>query len=99
VQNLPDPSAAHVRRDGAQHAGWRATSASSIEIETTIDTHRYQIYTGYRGSLAKPAGEAGGGVVVGSRALAAAPPRASAIELATAIASVGTAAACPCCGS
>ena len=57
VRNLPDPSAAHVRRDGAQHAGWRATGASSIEIETTIDTHRYQIYTGYRGSLAKPSGE------------------------------------------
>ena len=100
VRNLPDASAAHVRRDGAQHAGWRATSASSIEIETTIDTHRYQIYTGYRGSLAKPAGEAPESVAAGSRALAAAPPaRERDRSLPSAVALRRRAAAsCPCCG-
>jgi len=98
VRNLPDPGSAHVRRDGAEHAGWRATSASSIEIETTIDTHRYQIYTGYRGSLAARPGEEAQSVAVGQRALAAAPARTSVVDLATAVPSVGAAAAsCPCC--
>jgi hypothetical protein len=97
VQNLPDSRAVKVVRDGAGYGAWRATSATSIEIETDIDDHAYEIYTGYRGvrraAIDRAVGSSGS---AGSATVRA--NRASLVEIVGAVGSVraGTA-GCPCC--
>jgi hypothetical protein len=98
VCNLPDPTRVRVRRDGGEYKAWRTTGADSIEIETTVGSHRYEIFTGYRGSGATFAGErrsvTEGASGSGLRA------RTRPAEIASAIASVRAgAAACPCCAA
>ncbi len=58
VRNLPDPAAVRIRRDGVEHAGWRVSGPDSIEIETRVGSHVYEIFAGYRGVAASrsPAG-------------------------------------------
>jgi hypothetical protein len=97
VRNLPDPKRVRVRRDGSEYKAWRATGPASIEIETTVGPHRYEVFTDYRGSEASGGGE--------RRTLSATPTPGSAprvrtgpAEIAGALASVSAgAAACPCC--
>lgn len=100
VRNLPDPAAVRVSRDGADHGGWRATGPDSIEIETAIGSHRYEILTGYRGSEAARERQISPSAAARSRSVAGAATRArtSPVEIATAVATVGARAAyCPCC--
>ncbi len=100
VRNLPHPAAVKVRRDGSEHGGWHATGPGSIEIETTIGSHRYEIFTGHRSAAAARSGlgaraDAGGGALAARTAVRA---RAGIAEIAAAVASVGAgAASCPCC--
>ena len=100
VRNLPNAGAVRVSRDGRDHAGWRATGPDSIEIETTIGSHRYEIFTGYRGSEAARAGRAPRSVAAGPAPVAGVATRArtSPVEIATALATVSAGvASCPCC--
>lgn len=96
VRNLPDASRVQVRRDGQTHPAWRATSASTIEIETDVGEHRFEIATGYRGRAGGRDGEQqtpGRTPSTPATSIARAP--ANAIEIATAVRSIS--AACPCC--
>ena len=97
VCNLPDATRAQVLRDDRPHGGWRATSASTIEIDTDIGEHRFEIATGYHGAAGGSDGEQ---TIPGRTAspVAATPsarPPASAIEIASAVRSISG--ACPCC--
>ncbi len=91
VRNLPDPNAVRVQRDGREYGAWRASGADSIEVETTVGSHRFTILTGYRGG--DPAARA-------RLPVPSAAPRRNTrpVELGAALASVGTlASAYPCC--
>ena len=48
ITNLPNAGEAFVLQDGAQ-LPVEVTGPNSIWVRTTVDQHRYQIYTGYRG--------------------------------------------------
>jgi hypothetical protein len=100
VRKLPDPAAVRVRRDGVQHAGWRVSGPDSIEIETRVGTHVYEILTGYRGSGAarSPESSSASSGATSTRQGAAIAARTTLGEVAAAVASVGAgAASCPCC--
>ncbi len=53
VAKLLNPQDVKVFCDGVEYADWRAEEGSTIEIDTTIDTHSFQIFTGYRGEQKK----------------------------------------------
>src|SRR5262249_20181449 len=57
VSNLPDPSSVQVLRDGSTYGAWRTTSASTIEIDSDVGEHRFEIVTGYRGPSSRSSGE------------------------------------------
>jgi hypothetical protein len=100
VRKLPDPASVRVRRDGVEHSGFRVTGPDSIEIESRVGTHAYEIYTGYRGGAASRSiagASSASGATSGSRS-AAISARATFAEVVAAVASVGAgAASCPCC--
>ena len=50
ITNLPNASAVRITVDGQPFTRFEQTSASSIRIDTTIDTRQYRIVTGYRGA-------------------------------------------------
>lgn len=50
VTNLPPTTNVVVRVDGQPFTRFRAVGPNSIQIETTIDFHRVEIGTGYRGN-------------------------------------------------
>lgn len=92
VCNLPNAARVQVLCDDRPHGGWRATSAYTIEVDTDVDEHRFEIATGYRGSSAAPEGESTTFQRTSSRVIRRAP--AGAVEIASAVRSI---AACPCC--
>lgn len=47
VSRIPDPSAVIIRCDGHAFDQWEVIGDNEIRIRTTIDTHTFQIYTGY----------------------------------------------------
>ena len=47
VTQLPDLAQVSVRRDGANYENWRRLENGSIEIQTEIRAHRFDVYTGY----------------------------------------------------
>jgi len=94
VRNLPAPAAVRVLRDGVVHERVRTSGADSIEIETEIGAHRYQIATGWRGAATRATSSPVSNGDAPARRNASYQMRAS--EIATAVASVG-AAGCPCC--
>lgn len=98
VTQLPNPDRVHVRRDGATYENWRVLDDGSVEIQTEIRAHRFDIHTGYeRGTL-------GFGQTGVSPAAASNWPKRSraqliATELAPALISLRSAPlGCPCCG-
>jgi hypothetical protein len=102
VRQLPDPAAVRVHRDGAEHVGWRVTGPDSIEIETRIGRHAYEIYTGYRGvtDSRSPGGSTGSAGATSAPRSASISARTTLGEVVAAVASVGAgAASCPCCPS
>ena len=102
VRNLPEPAAVRVRRDGIEHAGWRVSGPDSIEIESRVGTHSFEIFTGYRGSgtSRSPTGSNASSGATSSPRGAAISARTTLGEVAAAVASVGAgAASCPCCAA
>ena len=98
VRNLPDAHSVQIRRDDEIYKSWRAIDSSSIEIETDIGDHRFEIVTGYRG--AQPAGPPRAGSSDASPAAtgsAIVRPRTTMTDIATAISTVS--ATCPCCAA
>ena len=59
VAQLPNPEEVKIFCDGAEYKNWRidgqSSSEKSIKITTTINTHSFQIFTGYRGAQNKKA--------------------------------------------
>lgn len=95
VRNLADPNAVQVRRDGRNHGAWRALDADSIEIESVVGDHRFEIVTGYRGAQPLRAGAAGSTPPQRAATGVLLRPRTRVVDIATAVSSVS--AACPCC--
>lgn len=98
VLNLPDARGVQVRRNGEIYQAWRATGSNSIEIETVVDEHRFEIVTGYRGTQHAPP-EKTGSSVAGPSATGGAivRPRTTMTDIVTAVSTVS--AACPCCAA
>ncbi len=46
IENLPDATQVVILCDGEKFDGFRVLNAHKIKIETTINEHRFQIYTG-----------------------------------------------------
>jgi len=100
VRNLPDPAVVHVRRDGIAHAGWSVSGPDSIEVDTQVGSHAYEIFTGYRGPKATGSSEDPDAAIPASsaRRAGAISARTTLGDVAGAIVSVGAgAASCPCC--
>ena len=98
VRNLPDARSVQIRRDDEIYKSWRAIDSSSIEIETDIGDHRFEIVTGYHG--AQPAGPPKAGSSDASPAAtgsAIVRPRTTMTDIVTAISTVS--ATCPCCAA
>ena len=98
VRNLPDARGVQVRRDDQIYQSWRATDSNSIEIETLVGEHRFEIVTGYRGAQPARPGKTGsidaspaatGGSIVR--------PRTTMTDIVTAVSTVS--ATCPCCAA
>ncbi len=100
VTNLPDASDAYVLQNGAE-LPVDVTGPNSIRVRTTVDDHRYQIYTGYRGQPTAASNlresvpaKMAGGVAFADRTRTAA-ENAKAAESVMLSGSAG----CPCCKS
>jgi hypothetical protein len=97
VRQLPDASRVQVRRDGDVYGSWRATGPDSIEIETKVGDHAFEITTGYRGAAAVADGGASRAAeprLAGTTARL----RTSMRDIVTAVSTVGAGAgSCPCC--
>ena len=50
VEQIPDAAAISVRRDGESYERWRVLEDSSVEIESRIGEHRFEISTGVGGA-------------------------------------------------
>jgi hypothetical protein len=50
VTNLPSTANITMRVDGQPFTRFQATGPNTIRLDTTIDNHRYEIVTGYRGA-------------------------------------------------
>lgn len=48
ITQLPDTSIVSVLRDGRAYENWSTVGADTIEIETDVAAHRYEIFTGHR---------------------------------------------------
>ncbi len=99
VVKLADPAAVEVRLGGDLYPRWRALGEESIEIETTVDDHAFEITTGVRGLVASGAAAVrgrssqrarGGGALARSGA-----PSAATIQAANRMVKSGG--LCPCC--
>jgi hypothetical protein len=94
VCNLPNAHSVHVRRDDEIYQSWRAIDSSSIEVETVVGDHRFEIVTGYRG--AQPAGSGKtGSSEPGPSASGGTILRATITDIVAAVSTVS--AGCPCC--
>lgn len=98
VRNLPDARGVQVRRDDEIYQSWRATDSNSMQIETDVGDHRFEIVTGYRGAQPARAGKtesseassrATGGTIVRSQTTMS--------DIVTAVSTVS--ATCPCCAA
>ena len=98
VTQLPQPERVSVRRDGAAYGGWRRLDGASIEIQSEVAAHRFEVYTGYEQGL-RAAQRPGivSDVGAGGAPRGLAPLRRR--ELVPAVVSLRAASlGCPCCG-
>ena len=49
VKNLPDSQKVKIMCDGSEYEQWSIIDQTNIKIETTMDNHSFQIYSGYHG--------------------------------------------------
>ncbi len=101
ITNLPDASDVVVLRDGASYGNVEILDSNTVLVHTDINTHRYQIYTGYHGQSlaqnmrqnnAREAVAAAGGLAARSRTAA------ENVKAAESVMASGSA-SCPCCKS
>ncbi len=98
ITQLPNPDRVSVRRDGAAYESWCVLDDGSVEIQTEIRAHRFDVYTGYeRGALA--VGQLGERPAAARSRPQSALARLRATELAPTLVSLRSARlGCPCCG-
>ena len=98
VTNLPNASDAFVLQDGAE-LPVEVTGPNSIRVRTTVDAHRYQIFTGYHGQPTAARREPAPSRIAGGAAFAARTRTAAEnAKAADSVMSSGSA-GCPCCPS
>jgi hypothetical protein len=98
VTNLPDAQSVQVRRDDQIYQAWRVIDAKSIEIETVVGDHRFEIVTGYRGAQQAPPVKSGSSEFnTAGRGARVVRPRTTMTDIATAVSTVS--AVCPCCAA
>jgi hypothetical protein len=97
VRNLPDAHGVQIRRDAEIYQAWHSIDSNSIEIETDVGDHSFEIVTGYRGAQLAPG-------KTGSRETRPAPtrgtiarPRTTMMDIVTAVSTIS--ATCPCCAA
>jgi hypothetical protein len=95
VRNLPDAHGVQVRRDDQLHKSWRVIDSNSIEIETVVGDHRFEIVTGYWGARPDELGKTGSNETNRAATGTSVRPRTTMTDIVTAVSTV--AAACPCC--
>ena len=101
VTNLPNSDDVYILCDGQPFDRFQVTGNGTIELDTTIDTLQYQIFTGYRGPGGQPVARRDVPRAVGTAAamVAAQPPSrdATAVRRATSEFAPGGGPGCPCC--
>jgi len=97
VTRLPDSAVVSVSRDGATHGSWRALGPDTIEIETEIGDHAFQIHTGYRPDATAVFGEGTPAASSGGPQAAMSRARLRPLDLATTSVALAGAGGCPCC--
>ena len=96
VTQLPDASLAKVLRDGTPYENWTRLGSDSIEIQTDVAEHRFEIHTGYRSDA--PRRERAAQLGRGAGPASGRATRLRATDLATATISMRSVSlGCPCC--
>lgn len=106
VTNLPSAASVAVRVDGQPFTRVAAIGPNTIRIDTTVDLHRFEIVTGYRGNGRADLGArrpeprralagAGGGALATATAAAMRPT--SLAEARNLVATIPGGCGCPCC--
>ena len=98
VTNLPNASEAFVLQDGAE-LQVEVTGPTSIRVRTTVDDHRYQIFTGYRGQPTAAREKPAAATMAGGAAFAARTRTAAEHAKAAQSVMLSGSAGCPCCTS
>lgn len=100
VTQLPDSGAVSVVRDGSGHDTWRALGPDSIEIETDLGDHHFEIHTGYRPGAVAERPQGAVDYTKPAVAAGAAQARVRIADLATAGAALmAGGSGCPCCAA
>ena len=94
VTNIPDVDVVFVRCNGEEFRGWTRVDDHAIDIITTVDPHRFQIYTGYRADSWRTTVPSESGLSVGAEPVSVAFGAPTALPSRDTIARVT---ACPCC--
>ena len=99
VEKLPDSHIVKVRRDGAEYGAWRIVDPTTIEIDTDVGDHTFEIYTGFKNVGARAPSQAISSEAVPNRMTSTITVRrTSLIDLSGAIGAVKSGAVgCPCC--
>lgn len=103
VEKLPSTSDVVVRRDGQTYDRWRVSSEGTVEIQTDVEQHSFEIFTGYRSAGDRVPRESGTSVGAHTTLPGAASIRLSSPDAGlTAIRDAGLlllsgAGTCPCC--
>ena len=98
VTNLPNASEAFVLQDGAE-LQVEVTGPTSIRVRTTVDDHRYQIFTGYHGQPTAAREKPTAATMAGGATFAARTRTAAANAEAAQSVMLSGSAGCPCCTS
>ncbi len=97
VRNLPDPRGVQVRRDDEIYQAWRAIDSNSIEIETDVGDHCFEIVTVYRGAQLAPGKTGSSENPPTATSGTIARPRTTMMDVVRAASTVS--ATCPCCAA
>ena len=103
VTNLPNTNDLFILCDGEPFDRYEVTGDGVVQLDTTIDTRQYQIFTGYRGPGGRPAARrehmqerrAAAGLMAGASLRTIDAP--TAVRRATSEIARGAGPTCPCC--
>ncbi len=97
VENLPDATNVRVRKDGEPFDRFRRIDAQTIEIDTTIDTHRFDVFWGNGAESTRAQGSDHRSTAPGPGSVVAASASQSGALASAATTVAAGASLCPCC--